>query len=273
EGEFWVKPMAKHPERLPKLDIWVPERVKGHLHMIEAEYIKKGGEGVKYLSGEEREQYLIRIAKDKGSTVFIWQGKVVDLKDFQILRRLLDAPMTEPRAIFVLTASGKLYMAAQNKANELYGKLFQHSSFLAGEPVAMAGEIWFEKGSLKGISDVSGHYMVDIEGDVFMLQTLLYFKKLGIDIDNVDVVFAGGRGKAKAGKILRYVDEEFGGNIDAFAKRRIDIRILEREEKKEAPQERKEVAEEKEEEEEEGEEAMEGYRNANLYEVFGAERE
>jgi hypothetical protein len=57
------------------------------------------------------------------------------------------------RAIFVMDAAGTLYSSPQH----LLGR-FHHSSFLAGGPVAAAGEIVARQGRVLLVSDHSTHY-------------------------------------------------------------------------------------------------------------------
>jgi len=52
-----------------------------------------------------------------------------------------------------MSEEGRFYLSK----NYAYGK-FHHSSFLAGKPVAAAGEIYIEKGIIKIVTDGSGHY-------------------------------------------------------------------------------------------------------------------
>ncbi|WDF47808.1 hypothetical protein PQ459_04850 [Chryseobacterium sp. KACC 21268] len=110
--------------------------------------------GVKYLTEKERESY----------EVFVQHDKIVDVKG-----NLMDTngsvsiiegenPFTSNKAIFVMSEKGNIYIS---KTYEL-GK-FHHSSFLAGKPVAVAGEIFIEKGIIKEITDGSGHYQVSLD--------------------------------------------------------------------------------------------------------------
>lgn len=56
-------------------------------------------------------------------------------------------------AIFVLSPSGELYGSTEAKRGE-----FHHSSFLAGGPVAGAGEIIVDSGTVVEVAGYSGHY-------------------------------------------------------------------------------------------------------------------
>lgn len=57
------------------------------------------------------------------------------------------------RAIFVMGETGDIYIANCHRMGQ-----FHHSSFLAGGPVAAAGEIRIETGVVKLLSRASGHY-------------------------------------------------------------------------------------------------------------------
>jgi hypothetical protein len=58
------------------------------------------------------------------------------------------------RAIFVMDEHGNIYASLFAKRH-----IFQHSSFLAGGPVAGAGEIEVVNGEIRLITDQSGHYL------------------------------------------------------------------------------------------------------------------
>lgn len=66
--------------------------------------------------------------------------------------------------------------------NHEVGK-FHHSSFLAGGPVAGAGELNVVDGRLKFVSDQSGHYKPDPE---YLQQVVDNLKKAGIDFGDVE---------------------------------------------------------------------------------------
>jgi hypothetical protein len=103
------------------------------------------GTSVKYLGATERQAYKVTI---KNGLMMDANGKPLDTKDA--------SSAFGPgfgRAIFVMDKDGTLY--ASNEQTE--GK-FHHSSFLAGAPVAAAGEIRVENGVMKEVSRRSGHY-------------------------------------------------------------------------------------------------------------------
>ena len=84
-------------------------------------------------------------------------------------------------AIFVMDEFGNFY-ASNTQAQ---GK-FHHSSFLAGKPVAAAGELKVENGVLKIITDESGHYWPTIE---LSDQAVKVLDAYGIDMTQVDIQF------------------------------------------------------------------------------------
>ena len=59
----------------------------------------------------------------------------------------------EGKGIFVMDKSGNLYVSLEHSVGQLH-----HSSLLAGSDVAGAGEIQVDSGSLKVLTDKSGHY-------------------------------------------------------------------------------------------------------------------
>ncbi len=82
-------------------------------------------------------------------------------------------------AIFVMDKSGRIF-SAQHKVG-----LFHHSSFLAGAAVAGAGEMRVESGTLKAISNKSGHYQPRAEE---MVQVLDELRVRGVDLTSVDYI-------------------------------------------------------------------------------------
>jgi hypothetical protein len=216
-GKFYVKPMVR-------------------MEFAKREYIKKGklpAGGVKYLTEEERQEYELSIRKGKqGENIFVWNDQVLDTSKFTIEWRLGGIETATPRATFVLSATGKFYIANQKEAIIRYGAKFQHSSFFAGEPVAMAGEMWFENGKLKGISDVSGHYMQDEHGDIYMIQTLMHLRDVGVNVDDVDVELYNRR-TVKAGDILRFIKEQCNNDVSRFVLEKLPILPVKAPEEKE----------------------------------------
>lgn len=67
-------------------------------------------------------------------------------------------------------------------------ELFHHSSFLAGAPVAAAGELKVEKGVVELLSNESGHYLPPAE---YLLQVAKEFIRRGADAWSANVHLAG----------------------------------------------------------------------------------
>jgi hypothetical protein len=89
-------------------------------------------------------------------------------------------------AMYVMDPEGNFYASPQ------IGSRFHHSSFLAGGPVAGAGEITVKDGKLLRISNSSGHYLPDVLNMIQVLQELnargvdLYGVKLNIKYEGME---------------------------------------------------------------------------------------
>ncbi|MFB7878060.1 hypothetical protein ACFC06_22660 [Nocardia sp. NPDC056064] len=104
-----------------------------------------GGKHVRYLTEEERKNF--RIIASNG-LLYDAKGNLFDTSS----ARTLWTP-TGGRAIFAMDQFGILYSAHYHILGE-----FHHSSLLAGEPAAGAGEIAVMQGQVHLISDHSTHY-------------------------------------------------------------------------------------------------------------------
>lgn len=103
------------------------------------------GTQVAYLNAEQRQQFQLHMQDGR---LYDAQGRPFDTRGAQ--SSFLE---TEGTAIFVMNPNGDIYAA-----NDRVPGKFQHSSFLAGAPVAAAGEIEVHDGVVKFISGKSGHY-------------------------------------------------------------------------------------------------------------------
>jgi hypothetical protein len=103
------------------------------------------GTQVKYLSHAERQAYKVTIHNGR------MYG--ADGKPFDTSKATTAFANNKGRAIFVMDHRGNIYVS-----NEQTRGKFHHSSFLAGAPVAAAGDIRVENGVIKAISRKSGHY-------------------------------------------------------------------------------------------------------------------
>lgn len=115
---------------------------------------KEFEKGVKYLNEKEREVYEIFVQHDK---IVDSKGNLIDTSgSISILED--GTPDVTDYAIFVMSEKGQLYLSKSRKVGE-----FHHSSFLAGKPVAAAGEMIIKKGVIIEINNASGHYKPSLD--------------------------------------------------------------------------------------------------------------
>src|SRR5205085_902189 len=100
---------------------------------------------VQYLTAADRQQYRLRVRDGK---IVDAQGSLFDTADASSAHQ-----PTRGYAIFVMSKTGEIYASK----NQIVGR-FHHSSFLAGAPVASAGELKVSNGVLKEVTIKSGHY-------------------------------------------------------------------------------------------------------------------
>jgi hypothetical protein len=103
-------------------------------------------------------------------------------------RLMVTANMGPGYAIYVMSQTGNIHASSHAVGYR------HHSSLLAGQNVAGAGEMQVRDGQLKWISNKSGHYFPEIE---LFLQTLHSLTKKGIPLDAVRVSFLSKNGPAK----------------------------------------------------------------------------
>jgi hypothetical protein len=128
-------PVATTPrfDTLPLLEEYVGEEVAGG-HFETA---------VQYLDVGARERFRVHAER----------GLLVDGAGRPLDPALEQYPGRDGLAIFVMDAAGNLY--ASFDASRGY---FHHSSFLAGGPVAAAGDFVISAGRLRAVTNASGHY-------------------------------------------------------------------------------------------------------------------
>ncbi len=135
---------------------------------------KAGGHfetAVKYLrTPAEREPYR--------STVR--EGLLVDVKGVPLNKGGVDdGKETTGLAIFVMDAAGNLYVGFEHERGK-----FHHSTFMAGEPVGMAGDIQIFDGRIKMISNQSGHYRPP---PAAFEQVIDQLKAMGADLSKTEI--------------------------------------------------------------------------------------
>lgn len=99
---------------------------------------------------KEHKTYEIFVQHDSEGNLINNSGSISILED--------GTPDITDYAIFVMAESGELYLSKNRKVGE-----FHHSSFLAGKPVAAAGEMIIKKGIIIEINNASGHYMPSLD--------------------------------------------------------------------------------------------------------------
>ncbi|HYD56690.1 MAG TPA: hemagglutinin repeat-containing protein [Burkholderiales bacterium] len=186
----------------------------------EGERWKKGNEDfkVRYFDAKERDAAEIIIRDGK------FYAKETDASG-NVLREADGSPKLKPfdtrgrpdqqGAIFVMDAEGRLYATTEQERGKVH-----HSSLLAGEPIAMAGELRVENGELTTINNMSGHYRPDL--DQFR-QMNEHLKSQKVDLGSVHVEAATGlyrpEDKGHTGdQILVRLDVETGKVTDVISR-------------------------------------------------------
>lgn len=89
------------------------------------------------------------------------------------------------KAIYVMSPAGNLHVSSHSVGHR------HHSSLLAGNPVACAGEIEVKRGRIVWLSNKSGHYL---PGREHLLQVLAMLQKKGVPLDFRLTVLGAGAG-------------------------------------------------------------------------------
>ncbi len=124
------------------------------------------GKQVRYLTENERQEYLLAV---HDGLLYDSRGNLFDTSSAHTLWTPGGG-----RAIFAMDQFGNLYSAPFHILGE-----FHHSSFLAGEPVAGAGEIAADQGRVLLISDHSTHYR---PARRYTRQVTENLRRLGVDV-------------------------------------------------------------------------------------------
>jgi hypothetical protein len=100
----------------------------------------------KYLNEQERETFKLTF---KNTKVYDHNGELYDSSDGD----LKGLSNSKGRVIFVMDKKGDFYASKEQESGK-----FHHSSFLAGAPIAFAGEMIVKNGIITYIKNFSGHY-------------------------------------------------------------------------------------------------------------------
>ncbi|WP_157224217.1 hypothetical protein [Nocardia paucivorans] len=160
DTQHWIEPETRRFDTIEMQDGYIGEDIPGQV----------SESGVRYLRTEAERQPFRLEARD--GLLHDANGNLFDTRDARYFN-LLGSRLR--RAIFVMDADGNLYASLFAKRH-----VFQHSSFLAGGPVAGAGEIEVVDGRITLLTDNSGHYMPKRD---HTMQVLARLRELGVDID------------------------------------------------------------------------------------------
>jgi RHS repeat-associated protein len=128
------------------------------------------GQQVKYLTAAERQAYRLTI---RDGLVYDASGNLFDTGSASTVHS------GAGRAIFVMDSQGNIYASLHQEVGE-----FHHSSLLAGQPVAGAGEIEVSNGVVNGLTRKSGHYR---PGPEHQAQVVTELQSHGVDMSLVDL--------------------------------------------------------------------------------------
>lgn len=151
-----------------------------------AKYLEEEKEGVHYFRGKDQKFYHVTF-KDG----LLYQRKQLVNASYSPPKDLntnIQIPSNQPLpvdakksgyAIYVMDAQGEFYLSFEGQKGK-----FHHSSFLAGQPVACAGEMIIFQGKIFLINNQSGHYQPP---PLALDQALDSLKKHGIDLEKIKV--------------------------------------------------------------------------------------
>lgn len=124
---------------------------------------------VQYLSVDERKQYVLELVDGK-----LMQGG----KLLPNLEQGAD-PNTEVEYLYSMDAQGTIYV---KPASPMLTCKFHHSSFVAGAPLAGAGQIKIRQGKATFMDNCSGHYR---PSDDIMDQVLSVLRQSNVEVERV----------------------------------------------------------------------------------------
>lgn len=123
---------------------------------------------VRYLSEGDRDAYRLEVQNGR---IYDVHGNLFDTTSSSTVFS------QQGLAIFVMDAEGTIYASMYQRVGD-----FHHSSLVAGEAVAAAGEIGAKNGILVAITDKSGHYT---PRKAFTEQFVTRLRGLGVDMRKV----------------------------------------------------------------------------------------
>ncbi len=131
--------------------------------------VSRWGTPVQYLDEVARSAYELTV---KDGLLYDASGKLFDTTASATARG-------QGKAIFVMDENGRIFASTYQKVGQ-----FHHSSFLAGKPVAAAGEIIVKNGKVIALNNQSGHYRPTAE---VVMQFLKELQRRGVKTGGVRV--------------------------------------------------------------------------------------
>ena len=122
--------------------------------------------------------------------VYIQHGRLVDAQGRALDPQLKRFPKRSGTAIYVMDKYGRIYYSFDHS----YGRI-HHSSLVAGQAVASAGEMLIYEGIIYSISNKSGHYHPSA---VALKRVIEQLKKQQVPIHGIDLFIINKKGKSEA---------------------------------------------------------------------------
>ena len=133
---------------------------------------------IRYLTLAERAATKLRVV----------DGLLCDVAGVPLDAEVDEHPDRNGFAIYVMDGAGNIYYSFDHQQGS-----FHHSSLMAGEDVAAAGDMTILRGRLVEISNSSGHYRPPPRS---MPQVVGRLKELGVDFEGVEISVWGQKDRA-----------------------------------------------------------------------------
>ena len=152
------------------------------LDLIE-KYKGEEKKGVLYLNAEQRESYRVYFCKellcDQKEQPLNPEhlGPKSLIKPFSNTDQQKQTNLQRGLAIYVMNAKGEIWLSFDSKDH-----YFHHSTLLAGQPIAAAGEMIIFQGKLYAINNQSGHYQPP---PIVLKRVLSVLENKGVSIKGV----------------------------------------------------------------------------------------
>ncbi len=131
------------------------------------------GHTLRYYTAEERARLEVRPCG----------GRLCDVDGRPLDPDLANHPERSGTLMYAMTGDGRLYGTFDFKLHVIH-----HSSLLAGEPAACAGDMLVVDGEVMEVDNVSGHYKPPAEA---LDQVVKQLRSLGVDLGRTKVNYFG----------------------------------------------------------------------------------